>query len=259
MLNRALDSGLFHAQWIGCDAAYGNDHAFLDGLHLPEQVWYFAATNCKELVFLEQPQECIPPGSGGRRRKHPPLSPSPVRVESIAQDPEIPWEWVTLAEGSKGPIQAQKKQIRCVSCRADRNRNYVEPGPEIWLYLRKYEDGRIKYFVSNAPGEIEPEELDRAATLRWPIEQSFEECKSYLGMGHYECRSYTGWKRHMQFVMIAHLFTTQIKALVKKRGLFNNANVSTVIAGNNHIHLFPYAREGMLLHQKKSLCLSVSP
>lgn len=259
MLNRALDSGLFHAQWIGCDAAYGNDHAFLDGLHLPEQVWYFAATNCKELVFLEQPQECIPPGSGGRRRKHPPLSPSPVRVESIAQDPEIPWEWVTLAEGSKGPIQAQKKQIRCVSCRADRNRNYVEPGPEIWLYLRKYEDGRIKYFVSNAPGEIEPEELDRAATLRWPIEQSFEECKSYLGMGHYECRSYTGWKRHMQFVMIAHLFTTQIKALVKKRGLFNNANVSTVIAGNNHIHLFPYARKGMLLYQKKSLCLSVSP
>lgn len=220
MLNRALDSGLFHAQWIGCDAAYGNDHAFLDGLHLPEQVWYFAATNCKELVFLEQPQECIPPGSGGRRRKHPPLSPSPVRVESIAQDPEIPWEWVTLAEGSKGPIQAQKKQIRCVSCRADRNRNYVEPGPEIWLYLRKYEDGRIKYFVSNAPGEIEPEELDRAATLRWPIEQSFEECKSYLGMGHYECRSYTGWKRHMQFVMIAHLFTTQIKALVKKKGSF---------------------------------------
>ena len=103
---------------------------------------------------------------------------------------------------------------------SDRNRNYVEPGPEIWLYLRKYEDGRIKYFVSNAPGEIEPEELDRAATLRWPIEQSFEECKSYLGMGHYECRSYTGWKRHMQFVMIAHLFTTQIKALVKKKGSF---------------------------------------
>lgn len=96
----------------------------------------------------------------------------------------------------------------------------MEPGPEIWLYLRKYEDGRIKYFVSNAPGEIEPEELDRAATLRWPIEQSFEECKSYLGMGHYECRSYTGWKRHMQFVMIAHLFTTQIKALVKKKGSF---------------------------------------
>lgn len=28
-----------------------------------------------------------------------------------------------------------------------------------------------------------------------------------------------------------------------------------VIAGNNHVHLFPYAREGML----KSLCLSVSP
>ncbi|MFD1404243.1 hypothetical protein [Robinsoniella peoriensis] len=28
LLNRALGSGLFHAQWIGCDAAYGNDHDF---------------------------------------------------------------------------------------------------------------------------------------------------------------------------------------------------------------------------------------
>lgn len=107
MLNRALDNGLFHAQWISCDAAYGNDHAFLDGLHLPEGVWYFAATNCKELVFVEQPQECIPQEGGGRPGKHPLLSPSPVRVESIVQDPEIPCEWVTLAEGAKGLILAQ--------------------------------------------------------------------------------------------------------------------------------------------------------
>lgn len=76
----------------------------------------------------------------------------------------------------------------CLWMSAVSNRNYVEPGSEIWLYLRKYQDGRIKYFVSNAPGKIEPQELDRAATLRWPIEQCFEEYKSYLGMGHYECR-----------------------------------------------------------------------
>lgn len=218
MLNQALESGRFHVQWIGCDAAYGNDHAFLDGLHLPEQVWYFAATNSKEQVFLEPPQECSPQGGPGRPRKHPLLSISPVCVKSVAEDPEIPWEQVTLAEGAKGPIVAQRKLIRCVSCRADGSRNYVKPGSEIWLYLRKYEDGTIKYFVSNAPGEIAPGELDRAAALRWPIEQCFEECKSYLGMGHYECRNYTGWMRHMQFVMIAHLFTTQIKELVKKRG-----------------------------------------
>ena len=108
--------------------------------------------------------------------------------------------------------------MRVVSCRKDGNRNYVEPGQEVWLYIRRYEDGSIKYFVSNAPEDIPYAELDCAATLRWPIEQCFEECKSYLGMAHYEGCSYPGWKRHMLFVMIAHLFTINIREIVKKRG-----------------------------------------
>ena len=132
--------------------------------------------------------------------------------------PAAPWEQVTLAEGSKGPILAQRFMLRVVACRKDGDRNYLKPGKEVWLYIRKYEDGTIKYFVSDAPEDIPCAELDRAATLRWPIEQCFEECKSYLGMTHYEGRSYPGWKRHILFVMIAHLFTTQIREIVKKRG-----------------------------------------
>ena len=42
----------------------------------------------------------------------------------------------------------------------------VKPGYVIWLYLRRYADGEIKYFVSIAPESLPPEELDRAATLR---------------------------------------------------------------------------------------------
>ena len=217
MLNRAMRSGLFQARWIGCDAAYGNDHDFLDGLELPEGVWYFAATNAKEQVFREYPEMHYPQTGRGRPRKHPVLSGKPVSVQEIAEDPSVPWETVVLAEGAKGPVVAERKFIRCFACRKDGNRNYVKPGPEIWLYLRKYADGEIKYFVSNAPGELPAHELDRAATLRWPIEQCFEECKSSLGMGHYECRSYRGWKRHMLFVMIAHLFTISMREIFKKK------------------------------------------
>ena len=217
MLNRAMRSGLFQARWIGCDAAYGNDHDFLDGLELPEGVWYFAATNAKEQVFREYPEMHYPETGRGRPRKHPVLSGKPVSVQEIAEDPSVPWETVVLAEGAKGPVVAERKFIRCFACRKDGNRNYVKPGPEIWLYLRKYADGEIKYFVSNAPGELPAHELDRAATLRWPIEQCFEECKSSLGMGHYECRSYRGWKRHMLFVMIAHLFTISMREILKKK------------------------------------------
>jgi len=217
MLNRAMCSGLFQARWVGCDAAYGNDHDFLDGLELPKGVWYFAATNAKEQVFREYPEMFYPERGRGRPRKHPVLSGKPVSVQEIAEEPSIPWETVVLAEGAKGPIMAERKCIRCFACRKDGNRNYVKAGEEIWLYLRKYADGEIKYFVSNAPGELPVHELDRAATLRWPIEQCFEECKSNLGMGHYECRSYQGWKRHMLFVMTAHLFTIHIREIFKKK------------------------------------------
>lgn len=217
MINQVIRGGQFQVRWVGCDAAYGNDHDFLDHLELPEGVWYFAATNAKEQVFLEYPEMTFPETKRGRPRKHPLLSHGPTSVRDIAEDPSLPWETVVLAEGSKGPITAERKFLRCYSIRAQGSRNYVMPGGEIWLYLRKYADNEIKYFISNAPADLPVQELDRAATLRWPIEQCFEECKSNLGMGHYECRSYQGWNRHMLFVMIAHLFATQIRDIFKKK------------------------------------------
>lgn len=217
MLNQTMKKGQFQIQWIGCDAAYGNDHAFLDGLELPEGVWYFAATNAKERVFLEYPQQSFPKPKRGRPRKYPVLSPGPVSVRDLAENLSVPWETVVLTEGAKGPIFAERKFLRCFSCRSDGNSNHVKAGDAIWLYLRKYADGEIKYFVCNAPEDLPVSELDRAATLRWPIEQCFEECKSNLGMGDYECRSYQGWKRHMLFVMVAHLFAIQMREIFKKK------------------------------------------
>lgn len=35
-----------------------------------------------------------------------------------------------------------------IAGRKDGNRNYVEPGEDIWLYIRLYENGDIKYFIS---------------------------------------------------------------------------------------------------------------
>lgn len=116
----------------------------------------------------------FPETKRGRPRKHPVLSHGPTSVGDIAEHTSFPWETVVLAEGSKGPVLAERKILRCFSSRADRNRNYVKPGGEIWLYRRKYADGEIKYFICNSPTDLPVPELDRAATLRWPIEQCFE-------------------------------------------------------------------------------------
>ena len=104
------------------------------------------------------------------------------------------------------------------------NFNSYVPKSEVWVYIRKHEDGTIKYFVSNMPEDTSLGELDRLATARWSIEQCFQECKSYLGMTHYETRSYQAWHRHMLLVMIAHLFIIVLRQFLKKNRDYHDAN-----------------------------------
>jgi len=217
MLNAALKAG-FNPEWVGMDAAFGCDHKLLDGLELPDNVYYFAATNARERVYLQRPVVESPPKNvRGRPRKHPLVHGEPTSVLIVAQDDSFPWETVTLAEGSKGPIVADVKRVHCTACRASEgNKSLTMPGTDIWLYIRRYADGELKYYVSNAPENTSLSSLDRAATLRWPIEQCFQECKGFLGMGHYECRTVTGWNRHMLFVMIAQLFLRLLQLDLKK-------------------------------------------
>jgi FOG: Transposase len=216
MLQEAMDSGKFEVKWIGCDAAFGCDHSFLDAL--PDGAWYFAGTKNDELVFLSMPEMMLPDQPAkGRRHTHEIPSFAPVQVKDIALDDEIPWQRVMLFEGSKGNVYADFKCIRCVSCRtATKFGNYVYPHSEVWLYMRRYDNNDVKYFLSNAIETTDISELHEAATLRWPIEQCFKECKSYLGMDHFEGRSYPGFLRHLLFVMIAHFFVTSLRLELKK-------------------------------------------
>lgn len=212
MVNDAIKSRLFEVECIGCDASFGSDHTFLDSL--PESMHYFASVRENERIFRNMPQVTIPesPGKGGRY-KHPRAMEPPVDIKTIIDDKSVPWVKRVVSEGAKGPIIAEIKCLRCVSCRKE-SRLYV-PKSEIWVYIRKHEDGTIKYFTSNMPGDTSIPELDRLAAARWSIEQCFQECKSYLGMAHYETRSYPAWHRHMLFVMIAQLFVTVLRDFLK--------------------------------------------
>ena len=134
----------------------------------------------------------------------------PVQVSQIATDDSIPWERVILGEGSQGPIVADVKVLRVFECRDKL------PGKEVWLYIRRFMDGKLKFSLSNAPADIQRADLDRAATLRWPIEQCFEECKSFLGLGHCEARSWNAWHLYILFILIAHLFILEVRQHFKK-------------------------------------------
>ena len=210
LIKKAIDSGLFPAQWIGVDSFFGNSKEFLDSI--PEGPYYFADIHADRVVFREMPDLVLPEYKGrGRRDLMPKPSVLPVTVTSIANDPTIPWNKVVLGEGSKGPIVAEVKCLRVVE-----SSNHL-PGEEVRLYIRRYADGKLKFSLCNAPADTGMETLNEVALMRWPIEQCFEECKSYLGLDHYESRSWNAWHRHILFVFIAHLFLQELRLRFKKK------------------------------------------
>jgi len=216
MLNEVVEQGVLPVQWVLMDAAFGCDRKVLEAV--PSDCYYFADVRNRELVFLSVPEMTLPSDRPrGRPHTHPRPSLAPVSVETYALDDSIPWQTVVLDEGTKGPIISEIKCIRGVYCHSTTKQgNYLAPKESIWIYIRKLTDGRIKYSLSNAPEDTPLETLNRIAVSRWSIEQCFQECKSYLGMGHYEARSYKAWHRHMLFVMMAHAFLLLVRNTVKK-------------------------------------------
>ena len=211
LLARLAQTERFPATWLGCDAVFGADWAFLEAV--PPGTAYFAGIRSNTLVFRTRPRVQVPPYRG---RGRPPTKPRVTQgraqtVAALAASRHCRWTPVVLAEGAKGPLRAE------VACR----RVYPAQGglpraAPVWLFLRRMEDGQIKYAFSNAPADTPLAELCRAATLRWPIEQCFQDGKSQVGMDHYEHRSWPAWHRHMLYVCLALHFLLRLRLRFKK-------------------------------------------
>jgi SRSO17 transposase len=183
LLRRQKERGIFHAKWVGCDSFFGVDSGFRDEL-AAMGTNYLAAIKPKSKVWL------------GKRS---------LTVAELATDASIRWQRVILAEGAKGPIVTAVARMRV------RDNRDGQPGLRQWLILRRLEDGRLKYYLSNASAHVAQQTLWDALVRRWPIEQCFEDGKKHLGMDHYENRSWKGWHRHMLYVTLAMLFLLRLR------------------------------------------------
>jgi SRSO17 transposase len=219
LINEIVQSNLFQASWIGCDATFGSDPHFLKSL--PKGLYYFANVRSNTQVFLKKPKVALPPykGRGRPPKKMKPLSgqPKAQSVSEIAQSLNCPWQRVVLAEGAKGPIVADIVRLRVFP-----SHKGLPQKSSLWLFIRRTPDGQIKYAFSNAPKDIPLSEMCKACTMRWGIEQCFEEGKDQLGMDHYEHRSWPAWHRHMIYVFLALHFLLRLRIRFKK-----NANAHT--------------------------------
>jgi len=204
LLEKAEDTGAFAGRWVAVDSFFGSNPEFLD--IIGKKYCYFADIRSNTLVWLTRPKIGLAPYRGrGPYPKHKKPLKEPVAVSEIAKDPSLSWETESIGEGAKGPIMAQVARLRVIE-----RRNNL-PGKECWLFIRKKADGEIKYALSNAPKDMPQKEMITVAGRRWTIEQLFREGKSYLGMGSYEIRSYTGWHRHMALVFLIMHFLLSVR------------------------------------------------
>lgn len=213
LINQAITEGV-KARWIGVDSAFGADIKFLESL--PQDKWYFAGIKSNEHVFqinkndnlfLQTNNNEADILSSLQNKKS-------ISVLELSKSQSVIWEDVVLGEGAKGPIITQMSFHRIY-----RSRGKQPVGKQIWLIMRKHADGQIRFSVSNAPSEISRIELMKASTMRWPIEQCFGDGKGFLGMDHYEHRSWPAWNRHMTFVALGlHLLLKlRLKTPSKKK------------------------------------------
>jgi len=218
MINQIQENNLFPSRWITCDSFFGRDSQFLD--KISDNLYYFAEVPCNTKVWKERPTVEVPAYSGrGRRPAKKKCYPESMSVSDLAKDTDLNWEKIMSEEGAKGPIVSKVTRLRVIE-----SRNQL-PGKECWLFIRKsLNSNEIKYYLSNAPEDTSFEEMCRVSTLRWPVEQCFQEGKSNLGMDQYEHRSWEAWHRHMTFVFIAQLFLLKLRHKFKKN---SSANITT--------------------------------
>ena len=215
MLQAALERGELPCKWVAADELYGDSAAFRDGIADLGQ-WYFVEVSCSSPIWIERPEVHLPAWKGrGRKptrlRLRNPEQKS-QRVDALAQQlPANAWVRARIKEGTKGPLVCDFACLRIVEARKGL------PGPESWLIMRRNLDDptEIKYYLSNAPADIDPLELVRVSGMRWPIETCFENGKQEVGFGDYQLRSWVGWHHHMTLCTLAHFFLVRLQIRLK--------------------------------------------
>ncbi|MGB8343484.1 MAG: IS701 family transposase [Ktedonobacteraceae bacterium] len=177
--------------WVLADSIYGSNpdlRAFLERRHLP----YVLAVSCQEPVVLSLPD-------GSCRRVETGAVPLLLAASLLFQP-------LSMGDGSKGPRLDDWARLPLLhQGRAD--------GQHFLLIRRCREDPSLLwFFLVLAPVDTPLSAMVTAWGARWHIEEDFEAGKD-LGLDQYQVRSFTGWYRHVTFVLLALAFLRSLCVL----------------------------------------------
>jgi SRSO17 transposase len=204
--------------WVGADAGYGKEPAFLRSLDAMKEV--FVADVHRTLhVWTEEPELGIPPHKPGRGRpatKRQAATAS-VTVEALVATVGVAdWTRCTLRDSTRGELRVDLAHRRVWLWDGD------EATPRCWHLIVRREVGSpktIKYTPSNAPAGTPTLRLGQMQGHRYWVERTFEDAKGHCGLGDYQVLGdrareggWRAWHHHVTMVMLAMLFIAEQRA-----------------------------------------------
>ena len=218
MLKTLFREKLLPFKYIVADCLYGNSPEFLEAVDSCLGVTALVAIPSESRCWLQRPQTQEKPyrykGEARSKRVVIRTEKAPCTVAALAASlPASSWYRRRVSEGTKGPIEYEFARRRVTLCKEGL------PDRTVWLVIKRTlgAEPAYSYAISNASHSTPLSTLVWLSGLRWAIEQSFEECKSELGMGHYEVRKYPGWHHHMLLTTLAHFFLWHLKLRLGKK------------------------------------------
>jgi SRSO17 transposase len=138
-----------------------------------------------------------------RRGRKRPRKPPFRRVDAwLTRQPDNRWHEIEIRAGEKGPLRA--KAIRAGV--QTRTKGRVGSEESLVVIRTLGAEPRTYYTLSDAASAVATTEIVRAHSERHRVEETLQEGKGEVGLGHYEVRSWTGWHHHMTLCLLALLF-----------------------------------------------------
>jgi SRSO17 transposase len=194
--------------WVGIDAGYGKEPAFLRALADANEV-FVADVHRTQRVWTEAPVLAVAERKSGRGRLTRKLRASrqPVTVASLVKKLR-PQDWMrcVLRDCTRGQLRVDIAHQRV----------WVWDGQEsaarCWHLIVRREVGSpttIKYTLSNAAVDTPIQTLAQMQGQRYWVERAFEDAKGECGLADYQALGWRAWHHHVSMVMLAMLFIAE--------------------------------------------------
>ena len=218
MITQIYNEKVVPFRYVLGDSVYGTNPEFIDTIESMVGLTYLVQVPEDTLCWAKKPitieKSYRYGGKKQTKRKVSDASGNPISFKTLAAGiHNYFWYRRKVSEGTKGPIEYEFTRRRVVLS------NHGLPEKEVWLLIRRTmgKGQQYSYYISNASTGVRMSTLIWLSGLRWAIEQCFEECKTELGMDHYEVRKFPGWHHHMLTCMLAHFFLWHLKIRLGKK------------------------------------------